>query len=189
MWQRIVRILFLVLGLIILAVSIVRTTLEMTIADEKNNNLRKVPIGADMINREGKWENIDYKFPETRMLPSNSFYFVKKIRDSLWISFAKNPINKSRLILLLADKQMEEVRIMETQKADKQIIIKTTIEATNKLKLASDELKKNQSNLIENQQIQNQINQTIYVYKKIIETLQIEEGEKQQILKGLEEII
>ena len=188
MWQRILRISFLVLGLLILVVSIVRTTLEMTIADEKNDNLRKVPIGTDMINREGLWEKIDYKFPETMMLPSNSFYFVKKIRDSLWIGFAKTPIDKSRLALLLADKKMEEVRIMERQGIDKQIIIGTTIEAINKLKLASDELKKDQSNRIENQQIQNQINQTIYVYKKIIQTLEIEEEEKQELTWRVEEI-
>ncbi|MFA5532399.1 MAG: DUF5667 domain-containing protein [Candidatus Shapirobacteria bacterium] len=188
MWQRILRIIFLLMGLVILAFSIIRTTLITTINDEKNDRLRNVPIKTDIINREGEWENINYKFPETGVLPSSPFYFLKSFRDYIWISFTRNPIDKSRMMLLTADKQMEEVILMTKQKANKQIIIKTTIEATNKLKLASEELKKDQSNRIENQHIQNQINKTIYVYKKIIQTLEIEEEEKQELTWRVEEI-
>ncbi|MDD4938028.1 MAG: DUF5667 domain-containing protein [Candidatus Shapirobacteria bacterium] len=187
-WQRILKVSFLLLGLVILYISISRASLEMMISDEKKNNLRKIPIETEMINRDGNWEKISYKFPETRTLPSSPFYFIKKIRNYLWISFTKNSNNKGQILLLLADKNIEEVILMSDQKADKQIIIKTTIEAIDKLKLASTELKKDQSNQIENQQIQTQINQATYVYKKIIESLQIEEKEKEQLTKRLEEV-
>jgi hypothetical protein len=188
MWQRILKISFLLLGLIILYISISRATLEMMVNDEKNNNLRKIPIEAEMINRDGNWEKINYKFPETRTLPSSPFYFIKNIRNYLWINFTKNSIDKGQILLLLADKNIEEVILMSNQGDNKQIIIKTTIEAIDKLKLASTELKKDQSNVIDNQQIQTQINQATYVYKKIIESLKIEQKEKEQLIKGLEEV-
>ena len=182
MWQRVVRVFFLMLGLVILYISISRATLEMMIKDEKENSLRKLPITAEIINREGKVEKINYKFPETRTLPSSPFYFIKEIRDSFWINFTTDPINKSRILLLMADKKMEEVRLMSNSRANKQIIIRTVIEAIDKLKLAGEELKKEDLNKIENQQIQIQINQAVYVYKEIIKSLQIEEEEKQNLL-------
>jgi len=77
---------------------------------------------------------------------------------------------------------MEEVRLMSNSRANKQIIIRTVIEAIDKLKLAGEELKKEDLNKIENQQIQIQINQAVYVYKEIIKSLQIEEEEKQNLL-------
>ena len=177
MWQRIIRISFLVLGFIILYISIARGSLDLMIKDEKENELRKVLINSE----------ISYKLPETRTLPSNPFYSLKKIRDYLWISFTKNQLDKCRVLMLVADKKMSEVILMNQQNIEKQLIVGTTIEAINQLKLASEGLKKNQLNEVEKETIQNQISQAQYAYKEIIKTLKIDEEEKRFLNSRVEE--
>lgn len=167
--------------------SISRSTLDLMLKDEKENGLRKIPIKTEMIDEEGVWGRIDYKFPETRTLPSSPFYFVKRIRDYLWIGFTKNQTDKSRMLTLLADKKMEEARMMDQLGKEKQLIIGTTIEAIDKLKWASDELKNDQLNKVEKIQLQKQINQAKYVYKEVIKSFQIGEKEKEDLAKRLEE--
>jgi hypothetical protein len=149
------------------------------IKDEKENELRKIPINSE----------ISYKFPETRTLPTNPFYSLKKVRDYLWISFTKNQLDKCRVMMLVADKKMSEVMVMNQQDAEKQIIVGTTIEAINQLKLASEGLKKSQLNEIEKEEILSQINQAKYVYKEIIKTLKINQEEQGFLTSKVEEVL
>lgn len=179
MWQRIIRISFLVLAFLVLYISLARGSLDLMIKDEKENELRKIPINSE----------ISYKFPETRTLPTNPFYSLKKIRDYLWISFTKNQLDKCRVMMLIADKKMSEVMIMNRQDAEKQIIVGTTIEAINQLKLASEGLKKSQLNEIEKEEILSQINQAKYVYKEIIKTLKINQEEQGWLTSKVEEVL
>ncbi len=179
MWQRIIRISFLVLAFLVLYISLARGSLDLMIKDEKENELRKIPINSE----------ISYKFPETRTLPTNPFYSLKKIRDYLWISFTKNQLDKCRVMMLIADKKMSEVMVMNRQDAEKQIIVGTTIEAINQLKLASEGLKKSQLNEIEKEEILSQINQAKYVYKEIIKTLKINQEEQGWLTSKVEEVL
>lgn len=179
MWQRIIRISFLVLAFLVLYISLARGSLDLMIKDEKENELRKIPINSE----------ISYKFPETRTLPTNPFYSLKKIRDYLWISFTKNQLDKCRVMMLIADKKMSEVMVMNRQDAEKQIIVGTTIEAINQLKLASEGLKKSQLNKIEKEEILSQINQAKYVYKEIIKTLKINQEEQVWLTSKVEEVL
>jgi len=188
MWQRIIRISFLVLAFLVLYISIARGSLDLMIKDEKENELRKIPIKSEFVNNNGTIVKIDYKFPETRTLPSSPFYGLKKIRDYLWISFTKNPLDKCRVLMLIADKKMSEVILMNQQNVEKQLIVGTTIEAINQLKLAGDGLKKDKLNEVEKEIIQTQINQAKYVYKEIIKTLKINEEEKRFLNSRVEEI-
>lgn len=187
MWQRIIKITFLVLAFLVLYISLARGSLDLMIKDEKENELRKVPIKSEIINKDGAITIIDYKFPETRTLPTNPFYSIKKVRDYLWISFTKNPADKYRVIMLVADKKMSEVVLMNQQGAEKQIIVGTTIEAVNQLKLANEGLKKSQLSETEKEKLLVQINQAKYVYKEIIKTLKINEEEKKFLDSRLEE--
>lgn len=179
MWQRIIRISFLVLAFLVLYISLARGSLDLMIKDEKENELRKIPINSE----------ISYKFPETRTLPTNPFYSLKKIRDYLWTSFTKNQLDKCRVMMLIADKKMSEVMVMNRQDAEKQIIVGTTIEAINQLKLASEGLKKSQLNEIEKEEILSQINQAKYVYKEIIKTLKINQEEQGWLTSKVEEVL
>jgi 6-pyruvoyl-tetrahydropterin synthase len=73
--------------------------------------------------------------------------------------------------------------------AEKQIIVGTTIEAINQLKLASEGLKKSQLNEIEKEEILSQINQAKYVYKEIIKTLKINQEEQGFLTSKVEEVL
>lgn len=187
MWQRIIRVLFLLLGFLVLYISIARGSLDLMIKDEKENELRKVPVMSEFVDKNGIITKISYKFPETRTLPSSPFYFLKRIRDRLWVSFTKNPMDKCRVLMLEADKKMSEVILMNQQNVEKQLIVGTTIEAINQLKLASDGLKKGQLNEVEKETILVQVNQAKYVYKEIIKTLKIDEEEKRFLDLRVEE--
>ena len=189
MWQRIIRIAFLILGFLVLYISMARGSLDLMIKDEKENELRKIPIKSEFIDKNGTTVKVEYKFPETRTLPTSPFYSAKKVRDYLWISFTKNKLDKCRVMMLVADKKMSEVVIMNQQQVEEQIVIGTTIEAINQLKLASEELNKNQLNEIEKEIILTQINQAKYVYKEIIETLKINQEEQKFLTSKVEEIL
>jgi hypothetical protein len=91
--------------------------------------------------------------------------------------------------MFMADKKMEEVRVMSNNKVNGQIIIGTTIEATNQLKLAGEELMKNQLDETSKETIQFQINQAKYVYKEIIKSLEIKEEEKIYLELEVEKIL
>jgi len=189
MWQRIIRVLFLILGGVILYISIARGSLDLMIKDEKENELRKVPIVSEFVDESGNSIKMNYKLPETRTLPSSPFYFLKEIRDYLWVSFTKNQLDKCRVLLLIADKKMEEVMLMNQQGLEKQIIVGTTIEAIDKLKLASEGLKSGRLNGIEKETIFNQIIQAKYAYKEIIKSLSINQEEQKTLTERLEGVI
>lgn len=163
-----------------------RGSLDLMIKDEKENELRKIPIKSEFVDSNGVIVKIDYKFPETRTLPSSPFYSLKKVRDYLWISFTKNQLDKCRVLMLVADKKMGEVVLMNQQNVEKQLLVGTTIEAIDQLKLASEGLMKNQLNEVEKESILKQINQAKYVYQEIIKTLKIDEEEKEFLNSRLE---
>lgn len=167
-------------------VSLSRASLELLIKDEKSNFLRKVPFETDIIINNKVEGKMVYKLPETRTLPSSPFYGIKKMRDYLWIKFIKKPEDKARLLLLIADKQMGEVLIMKKKGIDKQMLIGTMIEAADKLKLASEGLEEISVEKIEVKEIKKQIQKSKYVYKKIIESIEIEEEERKEIIENLE---
>lgn len=176
-----------ILAFLVLYISLARGSLDLMIKDEKENELRKIPVKSEFVDKNGVATKIDYKFPETRTLPTSPFYFIKKIRDYLWINFTKNQSDKYRVIMLVADKKMGEVILMNQQGVEKQIIVGTTIEAINQLKLANEGLKKSQLSETEKELILVQINQAKYVYKEVIKTLKINEEEKRFLDSRVEE--
>jgi len=186
MWQRILRIFFLVLGLVVLYISISRASLEMLIEDEKSNRLRKVPFESQIMNDEEEIERMVHKMPESRTLPCSPFYGVKKMRDFLWISFSKNDMERIKLLLVIADKQMNEVLLMEEKGIDEELLTETMIEAANKLKLASEYLDKISDKNLEKERIKRQINQSRNVYKEIVEKIEIKEERQEEVLKCLD---
>lgn len=49
---------------------------------------------------------VDYSLPYPGILPDNPFYKLKMIRDRLWIFLTPDPIDRSELFLLYADKRL-----------------------------------------------------------------------------------
>jgi len=97
---------------VILAVSVARASLNLTLKKEKENILRKVPIKLLVEQEDGGIKTEIYLLPPVRTLPNSVFYNVKRIRDLLWIGFCQEKDEKISLAMLLADKKMAEAQIL-----------------------------------------------------------------------------
>lgn len=115
-----VKIIIAVMAMVILYVSFVMASLDRVIDDETFDRLRKIQISYT----NAKNENQCYKLPESNVLPNNFFYPIKELRDSLWIYFSKNDINKLKILLLIRDKKIEEILLLQESKSDKKVIEK-----------------------------------------------------------------
>jgi len=102
----------LILAIIILFVSFARASLIITIREEKEGALGKIPIRLLTKKENGEVELSFYYLPEVRTLSISPFYKVKKIRDQLWICFCQQKHEKVKMALLLADKKIAEAQIL-----------------------------------------------------------------------------
>lgn len=148
----------------ILYISFVMAGLNRVIDDEKFDRLRKIQI--TYISPRGE-ENC-YKLPESRLLPSNVFYFAKELRDNLWIYFSRDRIDKSRILLLVRDKKIEEVLLLKENGANEKLIEKQI----NKVKEISEQLDNHMiamGNMPEKKEIQQRIEIADEFYRFISE--------------------
>ena len=173
-----IKILFIFLSFGVLYISFVRADLEKVIKDEKEGNLRKVPISLD--------ENSCYKLPETRTLPNSLLYPLKEIRNELWIKFSSKPLDKVIITLLIADKKMGEAIVLNQKGENKELVIKTSQEAVKKLKSAKDLLSEMESGDIEVQKLDQRIKNTTMAYIKIINSFEIDSKNQPGLLKTIE---
>lgn len=57
--------------------------------------------------------DIKYFFPYPgKILPDNSLYFIKALRDKAWLFFTTNPGKKAELLLLFSDKRLASSRAL-----------------------------------------------------------------------------
>lgn len=149
-------------------------SLDRVADDEKFDKLRKIPISY--MNFRG--EKVCYKLPESGVLPNSIFYPIKNLRDNLWIYFSRNKMDKLRIMLLIRDKKIEEILLLNEQKVDKKIIEKQVKEIDN---LADDfnvTLKDFDRNKPENKEIQRQLDSAkefySFIYKKLYNSEEIQ---------------
>lgn len=88
----------------ILYVSFTRAGLDEVTNDEKYDRLRKISVSY--IDNNG--QTICYRLPESRTLPNSPLYLIKSMRDDFWIKFSKNQTDKTRIVILMADKKIYE---------------------------------------------------------------------------------
>lgn len=118
----------------ILYVSFARAGLDEVTNNEKYDRLRKIRISYQEAKTGG---TRCYRLPESKTLPNNSSYFLKKIRDELWIKFSKNPGDELRIITLVADKKVyESILLYEVGETD--LGKENMKEAENKINLAKE---------------------------------------------------
>jgi len=80
---------------------------------------------------------IEYFFPYPgRILPDNSFYFLKALRDKFWFLLVANPNKKAEILLLFADKRLVSSRIL-FEKGKPNIAFSTLTKAEKYLEEAS----------------------------------------------------
>jgi hypothetical protein len=53
-----------------------------------------------------------YMLPYPGILPDNPLYKIKLLRDKIWIAITKDPVKKSRLYLLFADKKIAAAKAL-----------------------------------------------------------------------------
>lgn len=179
-WKKILLVLVIVLGAaVILMVSISRASLEVV-----NRDLMEGKINVEIIKMGDK---IIYRLPQSGMLPDNTLYVFKEIRNWLWEKFSFGEDRKARILLLIADKNMSECQKL-IEKGDQKKAFESGIKALNKLKYAYYSSLQIKNNNIAREQVLRQITQATIAYevisqkldnKKIIE--EINDFKKEQI--------
>jgi len=119
-----------VMALFILFVSIARASLEIASSRDANRDIRKMEVECEV-----NGEKFTYKLPQARILPDDPIYFFKRVRDWLWLNFAKDKLEKSDIALFIADKKMAETQVL-LSKGKINLALATSQEALNKLKYA-----------------------------------------------------
>lgn len=146
----------------LLVISITRATLEIMNKDDKENVLRTEPV---IIN-----DRVIYKLPQSRVLPDNMFYFLKKGRDWLWLRFSPKEENKIRVSLILADKKISEAIILN-KKEKYDLATEAGFAAIDNLKYALELTKKIDEQQIFQKQMYTQISEAAKAYGEIVEEM------------------
>lgn len=178
-WWKVGLILF---SVTILYVSFARAGLERVTENKDYDNLRNIPISFYAENEIGERVSYCYKLPETRILPNNPFYIIKNIRDGFWISFTKEPLEKAKLLLLIADKNLEEA-IRLDEKGKQNLANKTVKEAILKLERSKKIVISLNQEDIEVMKMSTKISEAERVYKYLIDFLRLDKKLKNFLLK------
>lgn len=151
------KILMLVAAFGILYISFTRAGLDKVTNDEKYDRLRKISVSYTELKSGQK---ICYRLPESRTLPDNSWYFLKKIRDDFWIQFSKNPLDKVRIVVLMADKKVyESILMYEDKNVDVSFWKNNMIEAKSKIDLARNLLNQSTIKDLETDDLMRRVNE------------------------------
>jgi len=105
MWTKVlVFISTLFVAFAILFASVLRTaSVRYNVSDGENNQITSSSDGI----------KIDYSLPfPGRVLPDNPLWFLKALRDRIWISVTTNSTRKVELQLLFADKRIGSAQIL-----------------------------------------------------------------------------
>jgi len=93
--------------------------------------------------------DIKYFFPYPgKILPDNSIYFLKALRDKAWLFLNTNPNKKAEILLLLSDKRLASSRIL-FEKGKPNIAFSTLTKAEKYLEQAAFQNEKNRENGID----------------------------------------
>jgi len=154
----------------ILYISFTRAGLEKVNDDEQYDRLRNISISYQQ-KETGNWQC--YKLPESRILSNNPIYFLKKIRDNLWIQFSRNPIDKSRITLLVADKKISETITLYKKENNNRFLKENMDEAVKKIESAQKIIDQLNQKDLEVKKIKQKIDQTNAFYQYIIERISL----------------
>ena len=93
--------------------------------------------------------DIKYFFPYPgKILPDNSIYFLKALRDKAWLFLNTNPNKKAEILLLFSDKRLASSRIL-FEKGKPNIAFSTLTKAEKYLEQAAFQNEKNRENGID----------------------------------------
>jgi len=181
-WWKFGIILF---SIIIIYISFVRAGLERIKENINYDKLRNIPISFQSKNNLGELENHCYKLPETRTLPDNPWYFIKNLRDEFWVNFSKNPLEKANILLLIADKKLEEA-IRLDKKGRENLANITVKDAILKLERSKKIVKSLDQKDIEVMKMSIKIDEAEKVYKYLIDYLKLDKETQNLFINNVE---
>ena len=101
----------------ILAISVIRVS-----ALTQSQNYKITPVeksSSEKVATPTAQKNVDYFLAYPGLLPDHPLYFLKMIRDRVWLSLTFNPLRKAELLLLFADKRLGAGKVLiEGNKAE-----------------------------------------------------------------------
>lgn len=121
-----------IFALAILFISIARANLETVMREVKEDTIRVVPVEYVTEFENGEKIKSVYYLPRIKILPTNILYPIKMWRDKLWLALIRDNCEKSKLIMLIADKQMAESDELSTEIAVDNLIWAWDICPTNR---------------------------------------------------------
>ncbi len=160
-------------SIIILYISFVRAGLERVKENRNYDKLRNVPISFQFKNNLGELENYCYNLPESRTLPDSPWYFIKNLRDKFWVDFTNNPLEKANILLLIADKKLEEA-IKLVEKGRENLGDETVKDAILKLEKSKNIVESLDQKDIEVMKMNTKIDEATRAYKYLIDFLQLD---------------
>lgn len=175
-------------SIIILYISFIRAGLERLKENRNYDVLRNVPVYFQSKNELGGFENHCYKLPETNTLPDSPWYFIKNLRDEFWVNLTQNPLEKANILLLLADKKMEEA--IKLDKKGREILANETVkdsvlklEKSKKIVISLDQKD------IEVKKMNIKIDEATRAYKYLIEFLQLDNDVQNLLINNVEKCL
>mgnify|MGYP000978754958 CR=1 FL=1 len=169
-WWKLGIILF---SIIILYISFVRAGLEIIRENRNYDKLRNVPVSFQFKNKLGELEYNCYNLPESRTLPDNPLYYIKNLRDEFWVILTKDSLEKANILLLIADKKLEEA-IKLDKKGKQNLANKTFKNAILKLEKSIKIVNSLNQKDIEVMKMSIKISEAEKVYKYLIDYLNLD---------------
>jgi hypothetical protein len=164
----------------VMFVSITRASLEIIAQEDKEGKLRVETILVELENKDGETETVEYKLPQINMLPNNPFYGFKQLRDQLWVMLTRNKVEKSKIIMILADKKLAETIALRKQ-GDLNRALDSSEEAVSKLEYAWSLIKDEENN--ETESLLATIHRATKAYGQVIKGLGEETMDSQKYEK------
>jgi len=133
--KKIFIIIGLLIAVIILFISIAMANLDAILREEKEDRIRVIPI--EIITDKDNGEKIKsvYYLPKIKIYPTNVLYPIKILRDKLWLTLTPDSCEKSKLLMLIADKQMAENDAISANEAVDNLILAWNLCPSNKLQI------------------------------------------------------
>lgn len=175
-------------SIIIIYISFIRASLERLKENNNYDKLRNIPISFQSKNELGVLENHCYKLPETNTLPDSPWYFIKNIRDEFWVNFSKEPLEKANILLLLADKKIEEA-IKLDKKGKENLANEIVKDSISKFEKSKKIIKSLDQKDIEVIKMNIKINEATRAYKYLIDDLQLDNEVQNLFINNVEKCL
>lgn len=130
MLQRLIYIAALTFAILVLSISIFRTSRPDFVFYQPSASLGKEIVSP-----------IEYYLPYHGILPNHPLWSLKALRDKVWFSLTRDPIKKAQLLLLFSDKRLGMAGQL-IKDGEGNLGVATAIKAEHYLKDAFDEYKK-----------------------------------------------